>query len=96
MIDYQTYCQIRHLYLQEKLLFGQIARELKLDLKTVLKWARREKFQKAPCPQRKSKLDPFKGQIIGLLERHDYTAQQVFQQIAESGYSGAMKPVRLS
>lgn len=88
MIDYQTYCQIRHLYTEKKLSFRQIARELKLDLKTVRKWAQRENFQKPPPPKRESKLDPFKGQIIRLLERHDYSARQIFQQIKESGYSG--------
>jgi hypothetical protein len=51
MIDYQTYCQIRQLHIEKKLGFRQIARELKLDLKTVRKWARREKFQKAPLPK---------------------------------------------
>ena len=88
MIDYQTYCQIRHLYTEKKLSFRQIARELKLDLKTVRKWARRESFQKASPPKRESKLDAFKGQIVRLLERHDYSARQIFQQIKESGYAG--------
>lgn len=88
MIDYQTYCQIRHLFLQAKLSLREIARELQLDLKTVRKWARREKFQKAPVPKRESKLDPFKGQIVRLLERHSYSARQIFQQIKEASYSG--------
>ena len=88
MIDYQTYCQIRQLYTEKKLSFRQIARELKLDLKTVRKWARRESFQKAPPLKRESKLDAFKGQIVRLLERHDYSARQIFQQIKESGYAG--------
>lgn len=38
MIAYQTYCQIRQLSTESKLTFRQIARELKLDLKTVRKW----------------------------------------------------------
>jgi len=88
MIDYQTYCQIRQLYIEKKLGFRQIARELKLDLKTVRKWAKREKFQKAPLPKRESKLDSFKGEIIRLIERHDYSARQIFQLIKERGYSG--------
>jgi transposase len=88
MIDYQTYCQIRQLYTEKKLGFRQIARELKLDLKTVRKWARRESFQKAALPKRESKLDAFKGEIVRLLERHDYSARQLFQQIKERGYEG--------
>jgi transposase len=88
MIDYQTYCQIRHLFLEKKLRLRQIARELKLDLKTVRKWAGRPSFQKAQLPKRPSKLDPFKGQIVRQLERHDYSARQIFQQISEQGYQG--------
>lgn len=88
MIDYQTYCQIRHLFLEKKLGLRQIARELKLDLKTVRKWAGRESFQKAQLPKRPSKLDAFKGQIVRQLERHDYSARQIFQQIIEQGYQG--------
>jgi transposase len=88
MIDYQTYCQIRHLFTQEHLGLRQIARELKLDLKTVRKWAPRESFEKVQAPQRPSKLDPFKGDIVRLLEKHDYSAQQIFQQLKERGYQG--------
>ena len=88
MIGYQTYCQIRHLVTEKKLSLREIARELKLDFKTVCKWANRESFQKAPCPKRDSKLDPFKGQIVRLLERHPYSARQIFQQIKEAGYGG--------
>jgi len=88
MIDYQTYCQIRQLHLEKKLSFRQIARELNLDWKTVEKWAQRESYQRAPVPKRASKLDRFKGEIIRLLERHHYSAQQIFQQLQEHGYSG--------
>ena len=88
MINYQTYCQIRHLFTEKQLGLRQIARELKLGLNTVRKWARRESFKRAPLPQRPSKLDPVKGEIIRLLEQHDYSAQQIFQRVKESGYQG--------
>ncbi len=88
MIDYQTYCQIRQLFTQEHLGLRQIARELKLNLKTVRKWAHRESFKKARAPKRPSKLDPFKGDIVRMLEQHDYSAQQLFQGIEEGGYQG--------
>ena len=81
MIDYQTYCQIRHLFTEKHLGLRQIARELKLNLKTVRKWAHRESFEKAEAPKRPSKLDPFKGDIVRLLEQHDYSAQQIFQRL---------------
>jgi len=88
MIDYQTYCQIRHLFTEKHLGLRQIARELKLGLNTVRKWARRESFQRAPMPKRPSKLDPFKGEVVRLLEQHEYSAQQIFQQLKERGYPG--------
>jgi transposase len=88
MIDYQTYCQIRHLFTEKKLGLRQIARELNLGVNTVRKWAGRESFQRAALPRRSSKLDPFKGQIIGLLEQHAYSAQQIFQRLKEQGYPG--------
>ena len=88
MINYQTDCQIRHLFTEKQLGLRQIARELKLGLNTVRKWARRESFKRSPLPQRPSKLDPVKGEIIRLLEQHDYSAQQIFQRVKESGYQG--------
>jgi transposase len=88
MIEYQTYCQIRHLFTEKQLGLRQIARQLKLGLNTVRKWARRESFKRAPLPQRSSKLDPVKGEIIRLLEQHDYSAQQIFQRVKERGYQG--------
>jgi transposase len=88
VIDYQTYCQIRQLFIEKRLGLRQIARELRLGLNTVRKWARREGYKRAPIPKRHSKLDPFKGDIIRLLEQHDYSAQQIFQRIREQGYQG--------
>ena len=59
MIDYQTYCQIWHLAVEKKLTTRQIARELKLNRKTVRKWLKRDRFEKAQPPPRASKLDRF-------------------------------------
>ena len=42
MIDYQAYCQIRQLFTEKGLGLRQIARQLKLGLNTVRKWAQRE------------------------------------------------------
>ena len=52
------------------------------------KWARRQSYQRAASPPRPSKLDPFKTEIVRLLAQHDYSAQQVFQRVQESGYAG--------
>ena len=37
MIDYQTFCRLRQLYDEKGLKVSQIADELQLDLKTVVK-----------------------------------------------------------
>ncbi len=94
MIDYQTYCQIRHLFTEKRLGLRQIARQLKVGLNTVRKWARRQSYQRAPLPKRASKLDPFKGQIVALLEQHDYSAQQIWQRLQEQGYQGRYSILR--
>lgn len=88
MIDYPTYCQIHLLHQQKGLKVSQIAQELKLDPKTVAKWIEQSQFQPRPTPKRPSKLDPFKGQIVALLERHPYSAQQILQQLQSQGYVG--------
>jgi transposase len=88
MIDYSTFCEIHRLLEQEHLTVGQVAERLQLAYQTVDKWAHRPTFQKAQIPKRPSKLDPFKGQIVGLVERYPYTAQQILQQLKEAGYTG--------
>ena len=88
MIDYTTYCQIRLLFLEKHLKVAQIATELQLDPATVGTWAQRPTYQRRRGAKRPSKLDPFKGSIIALLERHPYSSQQVFQQIKTQGYLG--------
>jgi transposase len=88
MISYSVFCQLRELADQKHLTIPQIADELRLDPKTVAKWVPRTSYQRRQSAKRSSKLDPFKGQIVGLLERHPYTAQQVLQQIKTHGYAG--------
>jgi transposase len=88
MIDYETFQQIRLLYDQKKLKASQIAAELNLDLKTVRKWIHIGRYRPRQGTKRRSKLDPFKGLIVALLERHDYTAQQLLQRIEGQGYEG--------
>ena len=88
MISYETFCKIRQLADQKHLSAAQIAAELDLDLKTADKWMHRPTYQQRHAAKRPSKLDPFKGQIVALLEAHAYTAQQIFQQLKTQGYSG--------
>ncbi len=94
MIDYQTFQQIRLLHDQKKLKASQIALELNLHPKTVEKWVALERYQPRKNPKRSSKLDPFKGQIVALLERHPYTAQQILQRLREQGFAGGYTIVK--
>jgi len=88
VIDYETFCQIRRLHDQQGLKVSQIAEELDLDPKTVDKWVEQTRYQPRHAAKRPSKLDPFKGQIVAMLERHPYTAQQILQQLRQQGYAG--------
>ena len=90
MIDYQTYCQIRHLRDQEQLSVGQIARQLELVRTTVRKWLARGRYErKRPAKiERPSKLDAFKPAILRWLHIHPYTAAQLLPKIREQGYTG--------
>ncbi len=88
MIDYATFCQIHLLHEQKGLNASQIAQELSLNLKTVEKWMAQSSFEPRKSSKRSSKLDPFKGQIVAMLERHPYTAQQILQQLQQQGYTG--------
>ncbi|HEV8493738.1 MAG TPA: IS21 family transposase [Candidatus Angelobacter sp.] len=88
MISYETFCKIRQLADQKHLNPAQIAAELDLDLKTAEKWVQCSTYQQRRACKRPSKLDPFKGRIVAMLEAHAYTAQQIFQQIKTEGYSG--------
>ena len=88
MIDYLTFCRLRELADQKHLTVPQMAAELALDPKTVATWVDRPNYQRRQCAKRPSKLDPFKGPIVALLERHPYSAQQLLQQLKTQGYTG--------
>jgi len=93
MIDYEQFCTIRQLK-SEGLTPGQIGDKLDLATRTVRKWMDRERFQqRLPC-LRPSKLDPYKDDILRMLERHPFTARQVFQKIREQGFDGGYTIVK--
>jgi len=70
MISYSVFCQLRELSDQKHLTVPQIAEQLKLDPKTTAKWVACPTYRPRHSAKRPSKLDPFKGQIVTLLERH--------------------------
>jgi len=88
VIDYPTFCRLHQLHEEQGLKVSQIAAELHLDPKTVEKWVDQPTYQPRQGTPRPSKLDAFKGQIVALLQRHPYTAQQVLQQLRTQGYAG--------
>lgn len=94
MIDYQTFEQIRLLHDHKKLKVSQIAQELNLNPRTVEKWVAQPRYVPRQSSKRASKLDPFKDQIVALLERHPYTAQQILQRIQPQGFEGGYTVVK--
>jgi transposase len=88
MINYETYCKIRDYHEREHLTIAQTARALGVHAQTVAKWVKRSQFRARQPAPRTSRLDPFKAQIVRLLETHPYSAQQIFQRLREEGFEG--------
>jgi len=88
MIDYETYIQIRNYFERDGLNYGQIANALALDQRTVARWANEKRYQPRKSTPRQSKLDPYKNDMLRMLEKHRYTAAQIFQRIREDGFDG--------
>jgi transposase len=94
MIDYHRFCQIQHLHAHEGLNASQIAQAVSLDRRTVAYWLTQEHFRPRKPRPHASKLDPFKPDIVRLLERHPYSAAQVFQRLREHGFDGSYELVK--
>ena len=100
MIDYESFCKIKTLSEQKKLNPAQIAEEMKMDLRTVESWLKKNKFVMRRAREVKSRLDPFKDIIIRSLEHYpSYTAVQIYQKLVndekfDGSYSMVKKYVR--
>ncbi len=94
MIDYEQFLQIRHLHDQKGLKPSQIADKMGIDPRTALRWVAAKKFIPRQSPARQSKLDPFKNEIIRMLDFHPYTAAQIFERIREKGFGGGYTIVK--
>ena len=94
MIDFELFSTIRNYHEQKGLSANQIADELGLDPRTVSKWLQEKRFRKRAPIVRPSKLDPFKGAIVRMLEAHNYSAAQILQKIREEGFSGGYTIVK--
>jgi transposase len=94
VLDYETFCQIKDHLGRQCLNVAQTARALGLDIRTVAKWADVQTFHPRATVQQASKLDTFKGQIVRWLDAHPYSAQQIYQRLCETGYSGGKTIVK--
>jgi transposase len=94
MIDYETFAKIKVYKDQHGLKCSQISNELNLDYRTVAKWIVQKQYQPRNSPQRTSKLDPFKGEIVRMLETHPYTATQILQRLREDNFDGGYTIVK--
>lgn len=94
MIDYQRFCQIKHLSQAQGLNASQIAQELALDPRTVSYWLSQDHFRPRKPGRRRSKLDPFKAEIVRMLEKYPYSAAQVMQRLRMQGFDGGYSIVK--
>lgn len=94
MMDYETFCKLRKMYDQDKLKSSQIAKELGLDQRTVIRWIGEESYRPRKSTVGISILAPYKDEINRMLEKHPYTATQVFQQLQELNYEGSYNTVK--
>ncbi len=94
MIDFELFSTIRNYHEQKGLSANQIADELGLDPRTVSKWLQEKRFRERAPVMRPSKLDPFKGAIVRMLEAHQYSAAQILQRIREEGFKGGYTIVK--
>ncbi len=88
MIDYETWCKIKHAIDTEHLSLKQTAHALGLHIRTVSSWAKLAHYEPRKPVKRPSLLDPYKGEITRMLDTHPYTGQQILQRLREMGYPG--------
>lgn len=93
MIDYETWSRIQDVLKREHLNYKQAAQALGLHPQTVAAWAKRTWRKREQTP-RASRLDPYKGRIVGWLDAHPYSAVQIAQRLRECGYTGGITTVR--
>ena len=95
MISFAQYTEMHFLRKQEGLTINQIAEKMSLNSRTVSKWLARERYEGRRNKGRSGKLDPHKATIRAWLEKHSYSAQQIFQRLIEDGdYHGGYTIVK--
>ena len=94
MISYEVFCQIHDDAEKHGLNVAQSARKRALEPKTVAKWIHIKSFTPRKSTVRRSKLDPYKTQIVSWLESYPLSAIQIFQRLKEIGYAGGYTIVK--
>jgi len=94
MIDYETFCKIRDLHDRDGLKCSQIAEKLGMDPRTVQKWMDEKNYRPRVSTLQSTIITPFKHEINRMLEKHPYTATQIFQQLQEQDYKGSYTTVK--
>jgi transposase len=94
MIDYETYMKIKSHQEKDGLNCSQIAAIMGLSFKTVNKWLNEKRYRMRKSTNRSSKLDPFRNQIVQMLEKYPYSGAQVFLRIKENGFDGGYTIVK--
>ena len=95
MINFAQYTEMHFLRAQEALTINQIAQKMSLSSRTVAKWLACKRYEARRGKGRSSKLDPHKATIRSWLEKHPYSAQQIFQRLVEDGnYHGGYTIVK--
>ena len=93
-MDYHTFHEIKRLYEDEKFSAYKIAVELGIDHKTVQRWIERPRFEKRSGGREEAVLKDYKKQIQIYLDRHNYSAVQLYDKIQDAGYTGSLSTVR--
>jgi transposase len=94
MIDYQQFCQIKQLHDHDGLHVSQIAALLALDPRTVAYWLAQDHYRRKRATPRVSKLDPFKADMVRMLDKYPYSAAQVWQRLRAQGFEGGYSIVK--
>lgn len=91
----ETWAEIRRLRGLENLSVSEIARQLRMDRKTVRGALRSSGVPRRRCPRRPSKLDSFKGYILARLEEFPrITSVRLMRELESRGFAGGVSRLK--
>jgi transposase len=68
--------------------------EIDIDERTVNKWFEEKQYRPRKPSQKSSKLDPYKNDIVRMLENYPHSAVQILNRIREEGFDGGYSIVK--